>query len=90
VRQEVLIQKLESEEKGTGATVADHFAVLRHIVNLIAGENLGLERFWQVVADRSGLPRVDVPLPYEPDEEILHFEELTVRSRALALEAGFG
>ena len=86
-RQEALIHKLESAEKGTGAAVADHFAVLRHIVSLIVGRNLGLERFRQVIADRSGLSRVDVPLPYEPDEEILHFEELTVRSRASALQA---
>jgi hypothetical protein len=86
-RQEALIRKLESEEKGTDVTVADHFAVLRHIVSLIVGQNLGLESFRRVIADRSGLSRVDVPLPYEPDAEILHFEELTVRSRALALEA---
>ena len=86
-RQEALIQKLESAEKGTDARVADHFAALRHIVSLIVGQNLGLERFRQVVADRTGLSRVDVPLPYEPDEDILHFEELAVRSRALALEA---
>jgi TniQ len=86
-RQEALIRKLESAEKGTDAVAADHFAVLRHIVSLIVGQNLGLERFRQVIADRSGLSRVDVPLPYEPDAEILHFEELAVRSRALALEA---
>lgn len=86
-RQEALTSKLELAEKGIGAVVADHFAVLRHIVNLIAGENRGLERFRQIIANRSGLSRVDVPLPYEPDEEILHFEELSVRSRALALEA---
>ncbi|MBB5315824.1 hypothetical protein [Tunturibacter empetritectus] len=82
-RQEALTLKLESAEKGT----ADYFAVLRHIVSLIVGQNLGLERFRQVIADRSGLPRVDVPLPYEPDAEMLHFEELAVHARVLALEA---
>lgn len=86
-RQQTLIRKLESAENGTDATATDRFAVLRHIVTLIVGQNLGLEYFRRVVADWSGLSRVDVPLPYEPDAEILHFEELSLLSRASALEA---
>lgn len=86
-RQEALVRNLNSVEEGTGDTAADRFAVLRHIVSLIVGQNLGLEYFRRVVADLSGLERVDLPLPYEPDAEILPFEELPVRSRALALEA---
>jgi hypothetical protein len=86
-RQEVLIRRLKAAEEGSDATAAGRFAVLRHIVSLIVGENLGLEHFRRVVAERSGLSRVDVPLPYEPDAEILAFEELPVGSRALSLEA---
>jgi hypothetical protein len=84
--QRTLIENLEAVGKGTDGSAADWFAVLRHILTLIVGPNLGLEQFRRVVANRSHVGRVDVPLPYEPDAEILPFEELTVESRALALQ----
>lgn len=86
-RQKALVEKVEAAGKGTNGSAADWFAVLRHILTLIVGPNLGLEQLRRVVANCSLVSRVDVPLPYEPDAEILPFEELAVESRVLALQA---
>jgi hypothetical protein len=89
---ESLIQSQSSYEnlmrtKGQGTEVIEFFAVLRQIVSLLFGENRGLEELRQVVARRSGAPRIDMPNPYEPDAEILSFEEADVHARAAVLNA---
>ncbi len=73
--------------QGQGTEVVEFFAVLRHIVSLLFGENRGLEELRQVVTQRSCAKRVDKPIPYEPDEEILAFEETDVVTRFHVLQA---
>ena len=69
-------------EARQGSETSDHYAVLRHLITLLFGENRGLENLRRVVARRSGVARVDVPVPYEPDPDIVPFEEATSSSRA--------
>jgi hypothetical protein len=49
--------------------------------------SVGLERFRQVVADLSSTKRVDIPAPYEPDVELLAFEEADTLTRSHVLQA---
>lgn len=67
---------------GKGTESSDRFAVLRHLITLLFGENRGLENLRRVVASRSGTPRIDVPIPYEPDQDIVPFEEANVSFRS--------
>jgi TniQ len=89
---DLLVQKQISYEEflksgGEGTEVIEFFAVLRHIVSLIFGENRALEEFRQVVARLSSARRVDRPVPYEPDVELLTFEEADVLTRSHVLWA---
>ena len=70
------------KNQAEGSDTSDRFAVLRHLVTLLFGENRGLEAFRSVVASRSGVDRTDVPAPYEPDQDIVPFEEADVSTRA--------
>jgi hypothetical protein len=58
-----------------------------HLITLLFGENRGLEELRRVVAARSGIDRVDVPIPYEPDQDIVPFEEADLATRLKALMA---
>ena len=73
--------------EGEGTEVVEFFAVLRHLVSLIFGENRGLEEFRKVVARSSSAKRVDIPIPYEPGVELLAFEEADVVTRSHVLGA---
>jgi len=75
-------------DKGKGIETTEFFAVLRHIVSLLFGENRGLEGLRKVVAKNSGMERVDIPIPYEPDVELLAFEEADVLTRSKVLGCG--
>jgi hypothetical protein len=70
---------LIEDERGTDTP--DKLAVLRHLVTLLFGENRGLENLRRAVASHSGITRVDLPVPYGPDEYITPFEEAEVFSR---------
>jgi hypothetical protein len=86
----VALQNAYEERLNAGGEGTDHiefFAILRHIVSLIYGDNRGLEGFRRVVAASSSAKRVDVPIPYEPDGELLSFEETDVISRSHVLQA---
>ena len=79
--------ELELADGEQGSKARDRFAVLRHLITLLYGENRGLETLRGIVASRSGVERVDVPTPYEPDRDIVSFEEADVLSRSRALLA---
>lgn len=73
------------DDGGEGTEIIRFFAVLRHIVSLLFGENRGLEEFRSVVSRHSSMKRVDIPIPYEPDVEILAFEESNIETRSQVL-----
>jgi hypothetical protein len=75
------------DAEGEGTAIIQFFAVLRHMVSLIFGENRGLEEFRDVIARSSCTKRVDIRLPYEPDVELLAFEEADVLTRSHVLSA---
>ena len=70
-----------------GSECRESFAVLRHLITLLYGENRGFENLRRVVAERSGIARTDMPIPYEPDQDIVAFEEADVTSRSIVLLA---
>jgi hypothetical protein len=85
--QGLLDLRLASARAIVGKPKDQYFAVLRHIIDLLAGEDNGLENLRAVVAKRSGIPRADPEPSYEPDVDITSFEELSAEARELALEA---
>ena len=66
-----------------------YFAVLRHVVDLLNGENTSLKELREAVAKESGIPRVDPGRSHEPSLDVLSIEEMTVEKRELILEAAF-
>jgi hypothetical protein len=85
--QGLLDLRLASGRTIVGKPKDQYFAVLRHIIDLLAGEDNGLEDLRAVVAKRSGIPRADTGPSYEPDVDSASFEELSAETRELALEA---
>ena len=80
-----LLRAQASTAAGREVTCAKRFAVLRHLVTLLFRENRGLERLRQIVAQRSGASRVDMPTPQEPD--IVQFEEADIYTRSRVMLA---
>ena len=76
---------LRSAENGTDS--AEHFTILRHLITLLYGENRGLESLRRVVSSHSATERVDIPIPYESDEDVVSFEEANVVTRSKVLSA---
>jgi TniQ len=85
--QAVLGLRLASTHSVMGKPKGEYFVVLRHLVDLLAGESAGLEDLRAVVALHSGVPRLDVGPSYDPDLDIPSFEEMAVEAKELILEA---
>jgi len=79
---------LRSAENGTDS--AEHFTILRHLITLLYGENRGLEGLRRVVSSHSGTERVDIPIPYESDEDVVSFEEANVVTRSRSYRPQLG
>jgi hypothetical protein len=87
--QSALQLRLSPNNDSSNMPADEYFAVLRHIIDLLDGENTGLDELREVVAKESGIPRVDPGRSYEPDLDIPSFEEMAVEKRELILEAAF-
>ena len=80
--------ELATAEKGSESP--NRFSILRHLITLLFAENRGLETLRRIVCSRSGVTRVDIPIPYEPDQDIVPFEEADAATRAtVSLAAGW-
>jgi hypothetical protein len=82
--QEQLERKLVDGSRDPDA-VQEYFATFRHLITLLFGENRGLEELRRIVASSSCLPRPDKTMPYEPDADVVPFEEASVAERAGAM-----
>jgi hypothetical protein len=78
-------ERLRAAEQGGDSS--EYFTILRHMITLLYGENRGLEGLRKVVARHSGTERVDLPIPYKPDEGAVPFEESDVGTRYKVLSA---